>query len=268
MNRCFVLLALLEIAGARLAEGQPVIRADVNLVQVSMRVTDAEGHSVPGLKKEDFELFVDEVRLPISQFQNEDAPVTAGIIVDNSASMGSKRDEVIAAAMAFARASNRRDQMFVVHFNEQAKFGLPESMPYTSKVDELQTAISKMEVGGTTALYDAIGLARTRFRGAAYGRKVLLVITDGGDTVSKIDFNEAVRAAEESEAIVYSVIIVPIEPVSSPSRASTWRGPRIIARSDRSISAGSVRRSRNVSTSSSEGLGPGCAVHSSISGSW
>jgi len=172
MNRVSLLIcALVQYAGAPPAQAQIIIRADVNLVQVNMRVTDSEGHSVPGLKKENFELFVDGVRLSISQFQDEDAPVTAGIVVDNSASMGPKREEVIAAAMAFARASNPRDQMFVVHFNEQARFGLPESTPFTSKVDELQAVISKMEVGGTTALYDAISLARSRFPAPSTGEK-------------------------------------------------------------------------------------------------
>jgi Ca-activated chloride channel family protein len=206
MNRASLLIcALVQYAGAPPAQAQIIIRADVNLVQVNMRVTDSEGHSVPGLKKENFELFVDGVRLSISQFQDEDAPVTAGIVVDNSASMGPKREEVIAAAMAFARASNPRDQMFVVHFNEQARFGLPESTPFTSKVDELQAAISKMEVGGTTALYDAISLARSRFRRAFYGRKVLLVITDGGDNSSKASFADVLKGAIGDGAVVFAI---------------------------------------------------------------
>jgi Ca-activated chloride channel homolog len=81
------------------------IRTDVNLVQLQARVTDSGGRTISGLGKDTFQLFVDDAPQPITVFQAEDAPVTAGIVVDNSASMTPKRDQVIAAALAFARTS-------------------------------------------------------------------------------------------------------------------------------------------------------------------
>ena len=183
----------------------PTIRADVNLVQLSVRVTDRTGRNVAGLQKEAFSLFVDDVGMPISHFQSEDAPVTAGIIVDNSASMAAKRDEVIAAAMAFAKASNPSDHMFVVHFNDHSRFGLPNGMPFTSRIPELEAAVSRFQLGGTTALYDAIMLARTRFDAAAYGRRVLLVITDGGDNSSQADFAEVLSAVLSDGAVIFAI---------------------------------------------------------------
>src|ERR1700755_2184661 len=100
---CGLLAAMILSPG----DQQPTtIRADVNLVQLHVRVTNREGRAVPGLAKEAFQLWVDDAPQPITLFQGEDAPVTAGIVVDNSASMAPKRVEVIAAALAFARASN------------------------------------------------------------------------------------------------------------------------------------------------------------------
>lgn len=199
------LLALLT--GAAISTGdQPVtIRADVNLVQVHARVTDGDGRVVSGLGKDAFRLFIDNVEQPITVFQGEDAPVTAGIVIDNSASMGPKREEVIAAALAFARTSNPKDQMFVVHFNDRARFGLPESTPFTGDVSELETAIAAFDLGGTTALYDALMMAESHFRKAVYPLKVLLTITDGGDNSSRATLTEVTDGALKSGIVVYSV---------------------------------------------------------------
>lgn len=181
------------------------IRADVNLVQLQARVTDSQGHAVSGLSKDAFQLFVDDVPQPITVFQGDDAPVTAGIVVDNSASMAPKREEVIAAALAFARASNPKDQMFVVHFNERARFGLPQGTPFTGSISELETAIAAFDLGGTTAFYDALLATQSQFRGAVYRRKVLLTITDGGDNSSRATLRDALESMFQSGIVVYPI---------------------------------------------------------------
>ena len=175
------LICLLLVA----AEQQPApIRADVNLVEVRAIVTDSQGHVISGLTKDAFHLFVDESPQTVATFQGEDAPVTAGIVIDNSASMAPKRDQVSAAALAFARASNPIDQMFIVHFNEHARLGLPTDIPFTGDVKQLESAIGTFDSGGATAFYDALLLAESHFQRGAYFRKVLLTITDGGDNSS------------------------------------------------------------------------------------
>ena len=152
MRLCQVLFCgLLWLRTNAVADTQATIRADVNLVQLSVRVTDSAGRNVVGLGKDAFRLTIDNQEHPITVFNGEDAPVTAGIVVDNSASMAPKRKEVIAAALAFARASNPMDQMFVVHFSKHARFGLPHNKPFTGSIEELETAISKFQLGGTTA---------------------------------------------------------------------------------------------------------------------
>lgn len=187
------------------AENPFAIRADVNLVQLQARVTDSVGHAVMGLPKDAFELFDDNVPQPITVFQGDDAPVTAGIVIDNSASMAPKRKEVIAAALAFARGSNPLDQMFVLHFSDHARFTLPEGSLFTGNVSDLETAIGAFDLGGTTAFYDALLLSESRFRSAAYPRKVLLTITDGGDNSSHATLAEVLNGARKAGIVVYPI---------------------------------------------------------------
>jgi len=185
---------------------QPVtIRADVSLVQLHARVTDRDGRSVSGLKKEAFQLFVDDAPQAITVFQGEDAPVTAGIVIDNSASMAPKREEVIAAALAFARASNPKDQMFVVHFNNRARLGLPAGTPFTGDVSMLEKAIAAFDLGGTTAFYDALLMAEAQFQRAYYQRRVILTITDGGDNSSHATLADALNGAMKAGIVIYCI---------------------------------------------------------------
>lgn len=196
------------LAAVALSPGdqQPVtIRDNVSLVQLHATVTDQEGRVISGLPKEAFELFVDGVPQPITVFQGEDAPVTAGIVIDNSASMAPKREEVIAAALAFARESNPKDQMFVVHFSNHARFGLPAGTPFTGDVSKLEAAVAAFQLGGTTAFYDALLFAGSQFKQAIYSRKVLLTITDGGDNSSHATLADALNGATAAGIVIYCV---------------------------------------------------------------
>jgi len=197
------LLAIVTVLLA--AQQPPTIRLDVNLVQLPVRVIDSEGHPVSGLQKSAFQVFVDNIPQPITVFQGEDAPVTAGIVVDNSASMAPKREEVIAAAEAFAKASNPKDQMFVVHFNNLVRFGLPEGTRFTGDIAELETAIAAFDLGGTTAFYDALLTAESQFQFAAYPRKVILIITDGGDNSSHATLTDAINGAVKAGIVIYPI---------------------------------------------------------------
>ena len=85
-----------------------------------------------------------------------------------------------------------------------------KSCPFTSDLKAIDRGIDRVHPGSATALYDALYLGSEALE-TRKGRKVLVVITDGGDTVSRVDYKEAVRSAQEAEAIVYSIIVVPIE---------------------------------------------------------
>ena len=198
-NRWLVALFFLIVlpGNARPQESSPsqtrpddsfTISVSVDMVVLHATVRDRRGILVSGLGKDDFQVYEDGVLQQIESFSHEDIPVTVGLVVDNSGSMRPKRSEVIAASLAFARSSNAEDQIFVVSFNEKVSFGLPADTPFTDKVDQLESALSKTAADGQTALYDAVAAALDHLKKGDRDKKVLIVISDGGDNASKCNF--------------------------------------------------------------------------------
>jgi Ca-activated chloride channel homolog len=199
------LIAAPFIGRSEQASESATIRTDVNLIVLRALVLDKAGAVIKGLEKNAFKLFVDSQPQNITVFQSDDAPVTAGIVVDNSASMRAKGSDVTAAALAFARASNPEDQMFVVHFSDKAQLALPPEKPFTGTVSELETALARFRAAGTTALYDAITLGLTQVAKGSLDRKVLLVVSDGGDNSSQASLPEVLRLAQRSGVTIYAI---------------------------------------------------------------
>jgi VWFA-related protein len=181
------------------------ISVSVSSVVLHATVENHQGAPVSGLGKDDFQVYENGVRQPIEYFSHEDIPVTVGLVLDNSGSMGPKRDEVIAAAMAFARSSNPQDQMFVVNFNEHVSFGLPADTPFTDRTWQLQAALSKFKTSGETALYDALAVAIEHLKMGDRDKKVLIVVSDGGDNASKNNLSQILAMAGKSDAIIYTI---------------------------------------------------------------
>jgi Ca-activated chloride channel homolog len=177
----------------------------VGMVVLHATVSDRKGVPVSELVKEDFQVYEDGIPQQIDYFSHEDIPVTVGLVFDNSGTMEPKRREVIAAALAFARSSNPEDQMFVIHFNENVSFGLPDNMPFTDKMDQLERALSKITANGMTALYDAVAAALHHLEKGNRDKKVLIVISDGGDNASKHKLKEILSMAGRSDAIIYTI---------------------------------------------------------------
>src|SRR5579864_4750208 len=186
-------------------QGGFTIRASVDLVVLRATVRDGKGAPVAGLGKEDFQVLEDKVPQQIEFFSHEDVPVTVGLVIDNSGSMRSKRSDVINAALAFARSSNPEDQVFVVNFNEHVLMGLPSNVPFTSNQQQLETALSKNKADGLTALYDAIAVALEQLKKGKWDKKVLIVISDGGDNASRHTLPEIISMVNQSSAILYSM---------------------------------------------------------------
>jgi VWFA-related protein len=178
---------------------------NVSSVVLHATVEDHKGTPVSGLGKDDFQVYEDGVPQPIEFYSHEDIPVTVGLVLDNSGSMGPKRTEVIAAAMAFARSSNPQDQMFVVNFNEHVRFGLPADTPFTDKTTELQEALSTFKTDGETALYDALAAAIDHLKMGNRDKKVLIVVSDGGDNASHYTLRQVLAMAVQSNAIIYTI---------------------------------------------------------------
>jgi Ca-activated chloride channel homolog len=181
------------------------LKLNANLVTLSATVLDHHNALVSGLGKDDFQVYENGVPQPIKHFSHEDIPVTVGILVDNSGSMRSKRDDVIAAALAFASSSNPQDQMFVVNFNDSVSLGLPANVPFTDKRDQLQAALSEIRTIGQTALYDGIAVGLDHLKQGNRDKKVLVLISDGGDNKSRHNLAQVLSMAKQSSAIIYAI---------------------------------------------------------------
>jgi Ca-activated chloride channel homolog len=184
------------------------IKVNVKLVNVFVTVTDEHGAPISNLQKTNFALMEDGKPQTISVFDKESA-LPLSIVLDIDTSLSTRKDLPLemTSARRFAHAILRPvDALSLYGFNEIVS----EVVPFTSDARVIDRGIDHIRLGAATALYDALYLGSHALI-PRVGRKVMVVITDGGDTVSKVNYKEAVRAAQEAEAIVYSIIVVPIE---------------------------------------------------------
>lgn len=186
----------------------PTFKVNVKLVNVFVTVTDAQGAPVGSLTKDNFQLFEDDQPQKISLFSKE-SELPLSIVLDVDTSLSTRRDLhlEIDSARGFAHAILRpQDALSIYGFSEV----VDEAVPFTSDLKVIDRGLEHLHLGAATALYDAVFVGAEALE-PRQGRKVMVVITDGGDTMSKTDYQEALRAAQISEAIVYSIIVVPIE---------------------------------------------------------
>lgn len=183
-------------------------KVNVKLVNVFVTVTDEHGAPVGGLTKDNFEVEEDGRPQTIAVFDKESA-VPLSIVMDIDTSLSTRKDLPLElnSARRFAHAILRPvDGLSVYEFSEVVS----EMVQFTSDLKTIDRGIDHPRLGAGTALYDAVYLGSQSLQ-RRQGRKVMVVITDGGDTVSRVDYKGALRAAQEAEAIVYSIIDVPIE---------------------------------------------------------
>jgi Ca-activated chloride channel family protein len=189
-------------------EPDTTFKVNVKLVNVFVTVTDEHGAPIASLKKDNFALQEDGKDQKISVFDKESAlPLSIVLAVDTSLSTRKDLPLELASARRFAHAILRPiDALSLYQFSEIVN----EVVPFTSDLGRIDHGIDRIRMGAATAMYDALYLGAQALE-PRQGRKVMVIITDGGDTMSKVDYKDAVRAAEEAEAILYSVIVVPIE---------------------------------------------------------
>lgn len=193
------------------------ISVTVDLVVLNVAVRDRDGKFVPDLRKDDFDVRENGVRQTVRLFIHEDIPVTVGLVVDHSGSMRRKLTDVIAAVRTFVESSSPDDEMFVVNFNEKVTLGLPDAVHLSNRPEQLALAISSTPAEGQTALYDAILEAQEKLQASNRHKKVLVVISDGGDNASAHNLNEVLKTAEQSSTLVYTVgIFDPQDADSNP----------------------------------------------------
>jgi len=204
-----VCLALIVLSSALAAqEPETTLKVDVKLVNVFVTVTDSHGAPVGSLQKENFLLKEDGKEQKIAIFDREsELPLSIVLAVDTSLSTRRDLPLELSSARKFAHTILRpQDGLALYKFSEEVS----EVVPFTSDLKRIDAGIDRIRNGAATALYDAVFLGAHAL-GKRQGRKVMVVITDGGDTVSQVDYKQSLRAAEEAEAIIYSIIIVPVE---------------------------------------------------------
>jgi VWFA-related protein len=181
------------------------ISVNVDFVVLNATVRDGKGRFATDLSERDFQVYEDGARQTIRLFRHEDIPVTVGLVVDHSGSMRPKLADVIAAARTFVQSSSPDDQMFVVNFNEKVALGLPDNLPFSNRPEDLGSAIANAPTTGRTALYDAVFEARKHLQTGSREKKVLIVISDGGDNASRHSQAEVLKMAEQSTTLVYTI---------------------------------------------------------------
>ena len=179
----------------------PVLRVDSSLVLIPVRVTNEAGASVVGLKKDDFELFDDGVKQTITHFAQDDAPISAGVLLDISGSMRNKMQKASEAAAEFFKSANPEDEFFLVEFNARARL----TVPFTRDWPGIAAAIAAARPSGMTALLDAIHLAIAQMKHAQHARKALVIVSDGGDNFSRRSMRELKDTLIEAGVQVYSL---------------------------------------------------------------
>jgi Ca-activated chloride channel family protein len=180
---------------------------DVKLVNVFVNVTDRNGALVGGLSREDFFLAEDDRPQQIAVFERQsELPLNLTLAIDTSGSVRKDMDQEADAARRFAHALLRpQDQMSLLQFATDVK----ELTPFTNKLSQIDHGLGQLKGDYATALYDAIYLGAERL-GPRQGRKVLVLISDGGDTVHGTTYAGALEQALRNEVMIYSLIDVPV----------------------------------------------------------
>src|SRR6202142_48988 len=207
---CLLACALLNCTSLPLLaqDAGSTLRVDVKLVNVFVPVTDSHGAPITTLEKENFQLKENGKDQKLAVFGRESAlPLSIALSIDTSLSTRKDLPLELTSARKFSHTILRaQDGLAVYKFSEEVDLMVPS----TSDLKKIDAGIDRIRNGSATALYDAVFLGAQALS-KRQGRKVMVVITDGGDTVSQVDYKEALRAAQEAEAIIYSIIIVPIE---------------------------------------------------------
>ncbi len=183
-------------------------KIDVNLTLVYATVTRPDGWLDHSLTRQDFELEENGHPQNIAFFSREsELPLRIALLVDSS--LSTARDlkfEEEAAARFFQSILRPQDGAAIFDFS----YDVDQLSGYTNSISTLSRAIHSIVPGTATSLYDAIYLAAETLKSHKQ-KKVIVIVSDGADTTSKVSYDEALRAADEAQAIIYSIVIMPIK---------------------------------------------------------
>lgn len=216
-TRLLTAAIVLGMLAGHLSGQNATFTSESQVVVLHVAVRDGKGY-VSGLEQKAFHVFENKQPQPVTFFSNQDAPVTVGLLIDSSGSMGGNRDRVIAAAVAFAQTSNPEDDIFALAFNENVKAALPDDAPFTRDIPTLRSALYQViSARGQSAVYNAVDAGLAYLERGKYERKVLVLVSDGGDNASAMPRAQILAKAQASNAVIYTVgVIDPLESEADP----------------------------------------------------
>lgn len=195
-------VAITPRAQARMEHSAPAnLRLDVKVILVPVSVTDALDHPLTTLPPERFRVLEDGVEQKITSFSQEDGPLSIGLVFDTSGSMKNRIDTSLEALKNLFRTTVPGDEFLLVRFSDEAKL----MTGFTDSPDEIYSKLGRVQPQGWTAMLDAIALATHHMRSARNPRKVLLILSDGGDNNSRFSEAEIRNMVLESDVHVYSI---------------------------------------------------------------
>jgi Ca-activated chloride channel family protein len=201
---------------------EPTFRADTNLVVIPVAVTDPLNRFVLGLQKADFHIFEDGVEQTVGHFSGEDAPLSIGLVFDESGSMDFKLRTSLDAAAQLLKTLNRDDEAFLVEFGDTARL----SVGFTAHSEEIQKALKNAKPGGLTAMLDGIDTGLHEMKKAKNPRKAIVIVSDGGDNHSKYTSAEIESLVREADVQVYAMGVFEPSFGLTPEEIS---GPRLLS---------------------------------------
>jgi Ca-activated chloride channel family protein len=199
------------------------LRVDASMVLVPVHAVSATGSNVTDLAAANFRVFEDGVEQKVTYFSQDDAPLSVGLVFDSSGSMSNKIRKSATAAAAFFKTSNAGDEFFLVEFGERPKL----LTPFTPDSDEVYRKIVHTKAFGRTPLIDAIHLALVQMKNARNSRKVIVILSDGGDNRSRLTRGQIKGALLESDVQLYAMGIFDAGDLLKHSREEQ-NGPRLL----------------------------------------
>jgi len=235
--------------------------ASAELVVLPVVVTDRKGMFVPDLPQDRFAVYDNGRRQPVALFSNEDTPVSTAVVIDDSGSMRQKMGQVVAATLSFARWSNPDDELFVIEFNDRVRDAVGDRPLLASDREALEAALATLKPAGQTALYDALVAGLDRLERASRARKVLVLVSDGGDNVSRANLNDVLARARRANVTIYTIgLFDQGAPDTNPGvlkqLAETTGGARYLPRSPGPLMQACERIAREIRTGYTLGYVP------------
>jgi len=208
-TRAVVPLAITLAVATAVAQqpDQPAFRTGVDLVSLNVTVTDGDNRYVTDIDQASFQLYEDGALQDITFFTRTQLPIALALLMDTSASMAEKMSTAQQAAIGFAERLRDEDQASVIDFDSRVNI----LQGFTNSIAELKAAIRRTSAGGSTSLYNAIYISLKELGkvGATtvdeIRRQAIVMLSDGEDTSSLVDFDEVLDLAKRSDTVIYSI---------------------------------------------------------------